>query len=209
MTGFFISLEGIEGSGKSSCAEYLAQKLIKNDVQVIITREPGGTKTGEQIRDILLNPNNEQIAPNTELLLMFAARSQHITQIIIPALTANHVVICDRFMDSTYAYQGAGRNISHEIIANLQNMFIPKMPDLTLLCDVEVEEGLKRAKNRSKPDRFERENINFFKLIRNAYLEQAKLDTRRIKIIDNNQTITDVYQQLESIIRQIIEQVQK
>jgi len=209
MTGFFISLEGIEGSGKSSCAEYLAQKLIKNDVQVIITREPGGTKTGEQIRDILLNPNNEQIAPNTELLLMFAARSQHITQIIIPALTANHVVICDRFMDSTYAYQGAGRNISHEIIANLQNMFIPKMPDLTLLFDVEVEEGLKRAKNRSKPDRFERENINFFKLIRNAYLEQAKLDTRRIKIIDNNQTITDVYQQLEPIIRQIIEQVQK
>jgi len=199
MTGFFISLEGIEGSGKSLSVNYLAQKLSAYNLPTLITREPGGTKFGEQIREILLH-KTEQINCNAELLLMFAARAQHLSQIIIPALNAGKIVICDRFIDSTYAYQGAGRNINLNIIGNLEQMFISNIPNLTLLFDVEVTEGLKRAKKRSKPDRFERENIDFFQHVRFAYLERAKLEPNRIKIIDSNKSLANVHTQLDALI---------
>lgn len=199
--GIFITLEGVEGAGKSTLMAYVAEYYIEKSREVIQTREPGGTKAGEQIRAILLDSDNETLTDNTELLLMFAARMQHIDEIIKPALSSEKIVICDRFTDATYAYQGAGRGLDISRIEALENWVQQGLkPDITLLFDLDVETGLRRANQRSDADRFEQEEISFFERIRSCYLERADKDPNRFRIIDASQSFENVKKQIHTIL---------
>ena len=183
--GMFITLEGIEGAGKSTHGEFITRVLAEHGREVCFTREPGGTNTGEAIRGILLHSRDMHIADITELTLIFAARAQHLEEVIRPALDRNAVVVCDRFTDATYAYQGGGRGIAHEKIAVLERLIQEGLkPDLTLLFDVDVKVGLKRARDRSSADRFESETLAFFEKIRSTYLEIASAEPERVCLIN-------------------------
>ena len=174
MRGKMISVEGIEGVGKSTLLPLMAETLRQSGVKVIETREPGGTVIGEQIRDVLLHQKEAAIAPVTELTLMFAARAQHLEEVIKPALQAGHWVLCDRFTDSTYAYQGGGRQLPTSLIEKIEHAVIESFqPDHTLLLDLDVIEGLNRAAQTGAKDRFESESIAFFNRVREAYLSRA------------------------------------
>ena len=163
MRGRFITLEGSEGSGKSTNLNYIHQRLQQAGLEVILTREPGGTPLAEKIRELLLDKQNTAMVSDTELLLMFAARAQHLNELIIPALEQGKWVLCDRFTDATYAYQGAGRGIAHDRIAQLETWVQGELrPDLTFFLDLPVAQGLARAGERAELDRFEREEIDFF-----------------------------------------------
>ena len=202
--GLFITLEGTEGAGKSSQLNTIATFFKAAGKETIITREPGGTKTGEQIRDVLLNKDNMEISNDTELLLMFAARAQHIEQIIKPALQENKIVICDRFTDASYAYQGGGRGVSEQRIEILEEWVQGSFrPDITFLFDVDVETGLSRAKKRGEADRFEQEEVNFFQAIKDVYLQRARQEPERFKIINANQSEVLVSQQVEAILKDL------
>ncbi len=203
--GLFITLEGVEGAGKSTLMSYVAEIFSKAGKEVIQTREPGGTKTGEQIRNILLDSKNVGVTDDTELLLMFAARSQHINEIISPALASGKVVICDRFTDASYAYQGGGRGIDTSRIQILEDWVQQGLkPNLTLLFDLDVETGLRRASKRSEADRFEQEEVTFFQRIRNCYLDRAKNEPERFRIIDSSQSFDHVKQQIQNILNQYL-----
>jgi len=198
----FITLEGVEGAGKSTLMEFIADLFSKTGQEVIQTREPGGTKTGEQIRNILLDSNNIGLTNDTELLLMFAAREQHLQEVIKPALSSGKVVICDRFTDASYAYQGGGRGIEQSRIQILETWVQQGLkPDLTLLFDVDVEIGLRRAGKRSEADRFEKEETAFFERIRSCYLARAKNEPERFRIIDSAQSYDNVKQQIHDILQ--------
>ncbi|HET8850860.1 MAG TPA: dTMP kinase [Marinobacter sp.] len=172
--GQFITFEGTEGVGKSTQLENAARTLGHMGVNVMVTREPGGTPLAESIRDLLLTPRGEPVHETTELLLMFAARAQHLHNRILPALRAGQWVLCDRFTDATYAYQGGGRGVSKERIAMLETLVQGDVrPDHVVLLDAPVETGMSRARKRGKLDRFEQETLAFFQRIRNAYLERA------------------------------------
>ena len=174
MRGKMISVEGIEGVGKSTLLPLMAETLRQSGVKVIETREPGGTVIGEQIRHVLLHQKEAAIAPVTELTLMFAARAQHLEEVIKPALQAGHWVLCDRFTDSTYAYQGGGRQLPTSLIEKIEHAVIENFqPDHTLLLDLDVIEGLNRAAQTGAKDRFESESIAFFNRVRAAYLSRA------------------------------------
>jgi len=174
MRGKMISVEGIEGVGKSTLLPLMAETLGQSGVKVIETREPGGTVIGEQIRDVLLHQKEAAIAPVTELTLMFAARAQHLEEVIKPALQAGHWVLCDRFTDSTYAYQGGGRQLPTSLIEKIEHAVIESFqPDHTVLLDLDVIEGLNRAAQTGAKDRFESESIAFFNRVRAAYLSRA------------------------------------
>ncbi len=202
--GRLITLEGIEGAGKSSHLQFIAKKLQQAGKDVLLTREPGGTTLGEGIRELLLKKDEEEMFEETELLLMFAARAQHVQQVILPAINAGKIVICDRFTDSSYAYQGGGRGISNEKILALESWVMSGFePDLTLLLDLSVETGLARAKARGKADRFEIETVKFFQNARNTFLKIAQDNPDRIKIIDAEQNLETV--QL-SILEVLVEQ---
>ncbi len=193
----FITLEGIEGAGKSSQVNTIADFFTEKNRNVVITREPGGTKTGEQIREILLNKDNIEIHSDTELLLMFAARAQHIKEVIQPALAENKIVICDRFTDASYAYQGGGRALGGERIAVLENWVQGELrPDITFLFDIDVETGLERANKRGEADRFEQEDIDFFQTIKDTYLKRADAEPKRFRVIDANQDLENVTAQV-------------
>jgi dTMP kinase len=182
--GVFITFEGIEGSGKTSQSRILKEKLIKEGLPVIHTFEPGGTVLGEKIREILLDPHMK-IDPVSELLLYFAVRVQHVNEKIKPALEKGYVVICDRFHDSTIAYQGYGRGVSLKIINDLYKMFVDNLkPDLTILLDLPAEIGLKRNEKANKRDRFELEDITFHNKVKQGYLEIARSDPERFFVID-------------------------
>ncbi|HIF51067.1 MAG TPA: dTMP kinase [Thiotrichaceae bacterium] len=201
----FITLEGVEGAGKSTLMSYVAEILSNSGKDVLQTREPGGTKTGEQIRNILLNRNNITVTDDTELLLMFAARAQHISEIILPALSSGKVVLCDRFTDASYAYQGGGRGIETSRIETLEEWVQQGLkPNLTLLFDLDVETGLRRAGNRSEADRFELEEMSFFERIRTCYLQRAKNEAERFRIIDAAQTFDHVKQQIQDILKEYL-----
>jgi dTMP kinase len=201
----FITLEGVEGAGKSTLMSYVAEILSNSGKDVLQTREPGGTKTGEQIRNILLNRNNITVTDDTELLLMFAARAQHISEIILPALSSGKVVLCDRFTDASYAYQGGGRGIETSRIETLEEWVQQGLkPNLTLLFDLDVEAGLRRAGNRSEADRFELEEMSFFERIRTCYLQRAKNEAERFRIIDAAQTFDHVKQQIQDILKEYL-----
>lgn len=194
--GLFITLEGGEGAGKSSCLDFVRDWLKRHGQDVVVTREPGGTPLGERIRDLLLH-GRDGMSPDAELLLMFAARAEHLNQVIRPALERGSSVVCDRFTDATYAYQGAGRGVAGERIAVLEQWVQQGLrPNLTLLLDLPVTQGLARAGTRSAPDRFEREQQAFFERVRSAYLDAAAREPGRIRVIDASRDIAAVQEQL-------------
>ena len=195
--GKFITLEGGEGVGKTTNLAFIKDYLVQHNITVVVTREPGGTPLAEKLRQLLLDKNSEAISDKAELLMIFAARSQHIKHVIEPALARGDWVLCDRFTDATYAYQGGGRNMRVSTIAWLENLVQGNLkPDLTLLFDAPVELGMERARNRSIFDRFESEKISFFEQVRRAYLLQAELYPERIKVIKANQPLLEVQRTL-------------
>lgn len=205
MTGLFITLEGPEGAGKSTNREYLAERLRAEGIEVLLTREPGGTPLAERIREVLLTPGDEVMNADTELLLVFAARAQHLAEVIRPALAKGVVVLCDRFTDSTYAYQGGGRGLSLERIATLETFVQGDLrPDLTLVFDLPVEVGLARASARGRLDRFELEGRVFFDAVRSAYLKRAEADPKRYRLIDAAQPLAQVQQSLDALLPQLL-----
>jgi len=205
MRGRFITLEGGEGSGKTSNIAYIKSVLDENKISVILTREPGGTPLAEAMRQILLDSKQESITEQAELLMMFAARAQHIEHVIKPALKQGTWVLCDRFTDSTFAYQGEGRGMKREIIQWLEQFVQEGLkPDLTLLLDVPVEIGMQRAAQRGKLDRFESEKIAFFEKVRNAFLTMAEQQPERIKVIDATQQLEQVQASIYPLITQFM-----
>ena len=201
MRGRFITLEGSEGSGKSTNLAWMHRYLLDAGLQVQVTREPGGTPLGEQIRALLLDASQTEMHSDTELLLMFAARAQHLHQRILPTLQAGEWVLCDRFTDATYAYQGFGRGIPNARIAALEEWLLGDLrPDLTLFLDLPVEEGLRRAGERGEADRFEREQLDFFERVRQGYLHQATLAPQRYRVIDASQPLVAVQHQLAEVL---------
>ena len=191
--GKFITIEGGEGAGKSTNIPFIESYLKEKGVELVMTREPGGTPLSERIREILLDKNETAMSDDTELLLMFAARAQHLDQLIRPALAQGKWVICDRFTDATYAYQGGGRAIEFERIAQLENWVQGSLrPDLTIIFDLPVEIGMERAGKRSDPDRFEQENLDFFKRVRQCYLDRAHATPDRYAIIDAAPELSEV-----------------
>ncbi|MEK1907977.1 MAG: dTMP kinase [Pseudomonas sp.] len=206
MSGLFITLEGPEGAGKSTNREYLAARLREQGIDVLLTREPGGTPLAERIRELLLAPSDEQMAADTELLLVFAARAQHLAEVIRPALARGAVVLCDRFTDATYAYQGGGRGLSIERIAALENFVQGDLrPDLTLVFDLPVEVGLARAAARGRLDRFEQEGQGFFEAVRQTYLQRAAATASRCRILDASQSLNAVQQSIDALLPEILE----
>ncbi|MGZ8136074.1 MAG: dTMP kinase [Methylococcaceae bacterium] len=203
--GKFITLEGGEGVGKTTNLSFIKEHLQQRNIPVVVTREPGGTIFAEQIRSMLLNTNSEAISEKTELLLMFAARAQHIKHVIEPALAQGNWVLCDRFTDATYAYQGGGRNMKISAIKWLENFVQCKLrPDLTLLLDAPVEVGIERARERAAFDRFESEKISFFEQVRRAYLLQAELYPERIKLIKANRPLSEVQSAILEAMRPLL-----
>ena len=201
MRGKFISLEGMDGAGKSTHIPDIIKLLEGKGVEVISTREPGGTVLGEQLRTLLLN---EPMHPETETLLMFAARREHIAQIIEPALSRGAWVLSDRFTDATYAYQSGGRGVLANKVIKLEAWVQGGLqPDLTLLFDVPVEVSVARLASARTPDKFERESADFFTKIRNAYLDRARNNPNRFCIINSNQTLEDVKVEVKNVISRL------
>jgi dTMP kinase len=199
--GKFITLEGVDGAGKSTHIPKIAQLLQARGKQVLLTREPGGTPLGEKLRELLLH---ESMHPETESLLMFAARREHIEQVIRPALERGAYVISDRFTDASFAYQCGGRGVSADKIGQLEQWVQGDFqPDLTLLFDVPVAVSTQRLAGARNPDRFEQENADFFERIRNAYLARANRFPQRFRVIDSGQTIPDIHAELENILSAI------
>ncbi|HDS1698234.1 MULTISPECIES: dTMP kinase [Pseudomonas] len=206
MSGLFITLEGPEGAGKSTNRDYLAARLREHGLDVVLTREPGGTPLAEKVRELLLAPSDEGMAADTELLLVFAARAQHLAQVIRPALARGSVVLCDRFTDATYAYQGGGRGLSVERIAALEQFVQGDLrPDLTLVFDLPVEVGLARAAARGRLDRFEQEGQAFFEAVRQAYLQRAQGAPQRYSLLDAAQSLEAVQRDIDALLPGILE----
>jgi len=196
--GLFITIEGVEGVGKSTNIETIKQFLAGRGIEFIVTREPGGTLWSEQIRNLLLQVNDdEDLMGLSELLLIFAARAQHLDRLIRPALAAGKWVICDRFTDATYAYQGAGRGLDRSKIAALETLVQEELrPDLTIILDLDPQIGLQRAQNRAALDRFEREKLEFFEKVRQAYLDIASAEQERCIVVDASQDLEAVSSEL-------------
>ena len=192
--GFFITIEGIEGVGKSTNINAIKGYLTQKKIDFIITREPGGTLLAEKIRDLLLEVNNdEKLSELSELLLIFASRAQHLEKLIKPALTKGKWVICDRFTDATYAYQGEGRGLDWGKISQLEELVQEHLrPDLTIILDLDPRLGLERAKGRGELDRFEQEKMEFFTKVRTAYLKIAAADPERCIVIDASSELAEV-----------------
>lgn len=196
--GLFITLEGVEGVGKSTNLQYI-HKLLSDELQVpvMVTREPGGTPLAEELRGVLLQPRDEHVNELTELMLMFAARAQHLHERILPSLHQGVWVLCDRFTDATYAYQGSGRGMCVDVIASLEQLVQGEVrPDLTFLLDLPVEVGLARAQARGQMDRFESEQSAFFERVREGYLKRAQLEPDRFVIIDAQPPLEEVQAQI-------------
>lgn len=201
MKGCFITFEGIEGSGKSTQMALLAQRLQQKGWDVLTTREPGGTQLGEDIRKLLLDTRNHQMAPKTELLLYLASRAQHLQEVIIPALEKDRVVLCDRFSEATLAYQGYGRRMALGVIRSLaQYAADGRTPDLILLLDVPVRRGLIRIRSRNRRDRMEQERNDFHERVRQGYLRLAKLTPRRTVVINAGRDFQKVAGQIQKTV---------
>jgi dTMP kinase len=201
MTGKFITVEGIEGVGKSTNIDFIHRRLLDAGRDVVLTREPGGTPLAEAIRGLLLDPDYTGMDARCELQLVFAARAEHLARVIRPALAQGRWVLCDRFTDATYAYQGGGRGIDTAIIASLETLVQDSFrPDLTLLLDVPVAVGLARAGNRGALDRFEQEEVEFFERVRACYLHMAQQHAARYRVIDSARPLDMVQRELEDIL---------
>lgn len=200
--GAFLTVEGSDGAGKTTQLDFIESWLSARQIDVVRTREPGGTEVGELLRNILLHETGLSISDETELLMIFAARQQHLQELILPSLELGKWVLCDRFTDATYAYQGAGRGIEEERIAILEN-WVQKdvQPDLTLVLDVDVTTGQRRSESRgSKPDRFEKEASDFKLAVRSCYLDRSEKNAKRIRVVDASGSIESVQQ---SIVREL------
>ncbi len=195
--GRFITIEGLEGTGKSTNMAFATEYLRDLGETVLVTREPGGTELAEQLRELLLQPRDEPIGDMSELLMIFAARAQHLERVIQPALASGTWVVCDRFTDATYAYQGAGRQLGAERISQLETLVQGSLrPDLTLILDIDPAMGLGRARERGDPDRFEQEEIAFFNRVRACYRRLAEEQPRRCRLIDAGRPLEAVQEQL-------------
>ena len=202
--GKFITIEGVEGVGKTTSIAFIESYFNQLGQSILLTREPGGTPLAEKIRDLLLDARQTSMADDTELLLMFAARAQHLNEKIIPSLNSGQWVICDRFTDATYAYQGGGRGIDQSRIASLEEWVQGSLrPDMTLLLDLPVELGLKRAGERSEPDRFEQEKQAFFERVRACYLSMAAAEPQRYRIIDANGSVEEVQSRIKVVLDEL------
>lgn len=203
--GQFITVEGTEGVGKSTSMAFIESWLKQSGKELVVTREPGGTELGEKLRNVLLDAKEQSMSDDTELLLMFAARAQHLHEVIQPALDAGKWVLCDRFTDSTYAYQGGGRGIELSRIAQLEQWVQgDRRPDMTIVLDLPVEEGLVRAGKRSTPDRFELEKHDFFNKVRNTFLSRASSNPERYKVIDASPAIDEVQKSIQALLEAMI-----
>lgn len=201
--GFFLSLEGGEGAGKSTQNRHIVEWLSARGKTVLETREPGGTLVSEQIRQVLLDTRNAGLNPTAELLMMFAARSQLVHEVILPALEEGKVIVCDRFADASYAYQGGGRQLDIDTIAAVEKIVLNDLqPDLTLLFDIPVDAGMKRVAGRGAADRFEVESIRFFERVRQAYLDRARANPHRFRVIDASLDEQQVWQQVKTILEE-------
>jgi dTMP kinase len=199
--GYFISLEGSEGAGKSTQHKHILSWLSARGNVVVETREPGGTVISEQIRRLLLDTRSAGLGALSELLLLFAARSQLVQEVIRPALAEGKVVLCDRFTDASYAYQGGGRQLGAATVASVEKLVLGNLrPDLTLLFDVAVEVGMKRVAGRGEADRFETESVRFFERVRNAYLERAAAEPQRFAVIDASKDEEQVWEQVQNVL---------
>ena len=204
-TGKFITVEGIEGVGKSTNVEFLRETIEKHDIDVLTSREPGGTPMAERIRDLLIEHGDEPMPDIAELLLMFAARALHVNNVIQPALAAGTWVICDRFTDASRAYQGGGRGFPQSDINRLADWVHGDLrPDLTILLDAPVETGMSRAGRRGHPDRIEIERADFFAKIRECYLALAEAEPDRFVVVDASREIEAVHATIESIVNDIV-----
>lgn len=196
IAGRFLTVEGIEGVGKSTQVARLSQSLSERGIAHVVTREPGGTPLAERVREIVLNTRDEALPPVAELLLMFAARAVHLANLVEPNLRAGRWVVCDRFIDATYAYQGGGRHLSVDAIRPLETLVLgSRRPDLTVLLDAPVQQALQRARQRNAgavADRFESERTEFFERVRAVYLERAAAEPDRIAVVDAGQSVDEV-----------------
>ncbi len=193
----FITLEGIEGVGKTSNLQFIKELLEESGHDCVVTREPGGTNLGEALRGLLLSHSDENMSADAELLMMFAARAEHLSKVIMPALENNQTVLCDRFTEATYAYQGGGRQLDVDKISELEAWVQGELrPDLTIILDAPVEVGRARAGSRSEPDRIEKEQDDFFQRVRNAYIELANNYPQRICLVDASVDLDAVQQQI-------------
>ena len=203
--GLFITVEGGEGVGKSTNVSFLEQHLRRHGVDLVLTREPGGTPLAEEIRALLLRVDQEPVTDIAELMLIFAARAQHIERVINPALSAGKWVLCDRFTDATYAYQSGGRQMDVAKVQQLEQLVQGELrPDYTLLLDAPVEVGLARARGRGELDRFEREQLDFFHRVRNTYLQLARESSGRFRVIDASLSLEDVQTQLDEVCSELL-----
>ena len=192
----FISFEGTEGVGKTTLIRKIYEYLVQQGQEVVLTREPGGTPMAEQIRSLLLSVNHdENMSNDTELLLMYAARAQHLQQVIVPALLAGKTVLCDRFTDASFAYQCAGRGLSREKLNVLNQNFVSHMPSVTFWLDAPIELGMSRARERGALDRFEQEKVAFFDKVRAGYQELFEQSPERMKRLDATQSPEQVFEQ--------------
>lgn len=195
--GKFLTIEGTEGVGKTTNIEFIERYLTEKGVELLRTREPGGTPLAEDIRELLLTKRDEKVDETAELLLMFAARAQHLNTKILPALDRGVWVLSDRFTDATYAYQGGGRGIDIDKILQLENLVQGSVrPDLTLILDIDVKQGLERANKRGELDRFEEEDLEFFNKVRRAYLERAAQAPDRYRVVDAGKSLDEVQRQI-------------
>lgn len=208
MNGKLITLEGGEGAGKSTVLDAVRELLAQRGLDVVVTREPGGTLASEAIRTLLLDPQLRGMSAESELLLMFAARAQLVREVIQPALAAGRWVLSDRFTDASFAYQGGGRGQPLARIAELENWAAAGLkPNLTLLLDLPVAEGLQRASGRGAADRIEMENVDFFERVRAAYRERAVAEPERFRTVDASRTLADVLAQVRGVITEFLDQV--
>lgn len=200
--GRFITIEGVEGVGKSTNIEFIKQYLSNLNIDYLVTREPGGTLLAENIRDLLLSIGDDSPVELCELLLIFSARAQHIEKVIEPALKGGTWVICDRFTDATYAYQGGGRGMNAKLISELETMVQGSLrPDLTIILDLDPETGLSRARNRGELDRFEREHVDFFMKVREVYLQIATNYPERCAVINAGNELDEVSRDIELLLK--------
>ncbi|GAA5316552.1 MAG: dTMP kinase [Candidatus Pelagadaptatus aseana] len=197
--GKFLTLEGTEGVGKSTNRTFIENYLRDQSIPLLVTREPGGTPLAEELRELLLKKRDETVDPTAELLMVFAARAQHLNQVILPALEKGQWVLCDRFTDATFAYQGYGRGLALETIRSLETLVQNDIrPDLTLILDIDVETGLKRARQRGDLDRFETEELSFFERVRRGYRERADQAPDHYQLIDAGQPLEQVQADIRS-----------
>lgn len=205
LRGKFLSIEGTEGVGKSTNLVFVRDWLQARGIEVVVTREPGGTPLAEEIRTLLLAKRDEPVDETAELLLVFAARAQHIAQVIKPALTRGAWVLSDRFTDATYAYQGGGRGLSTDTITQLEWLVQRELrPDLTLILDIDVKLGLDRARQRGELDRFESETIHFFERVRTAYRKRADLHPQKYALINAGQDLAAVQVDIDATLNKLI-----